>query len=404
MTSNRIVIAGAGVAGTVLAYWLGKQGFEVVVLERSSLQSTQGQIIDVEGPARQVIEKMGILEDLKKESTKEASLTFVDETDRPIVRITAGETNLSNEIEIMRPILVANLMKAAGNFENVSFRTNCTITSVQQSNTDVTVDIEQRGGKTTTETFDLLVAADGLRSKTRSLILPHDLAESCLYPIDAFAAFFSIPAESRDRPHWRNFTMTSRRQASIKPLNEEQSSAYLTILKSDQELRQAVESKDQQRQKEGVAARFRAQGWECDRLVDAMLATKNFYFEGLCQVRLDKWSYGRCVLVGDTAYAPSPLTGEGTNLAIMGAYILAWALSKHSNDFEEAFQAYDKRFRPYVKKVQPIPLGGYLPLLVNPDTAWGVWILRNVFSIAGWLQPWKYLPVLQKSSYDLPEI
>lgn len=404
MTEQQVVIAGAGIADTILAYWLGKYDFDVVVLERGSFESHQGQIIDVEGPAREVIEKMGILEELKEKSTREESLTFVDDADRPLASVIAGETNLSNEVEIMRPLLVTTLITAVRNFPNVSFRSSCTITSIQQSSSDVTIDIRQKDGRTSSETFDFLVAADGLRSKTRNLVLPPDVAGNCLYPINAFAAFFSVPAEARDRPHWRHYTITGRRAASIKPLDDKNSSAYLTILQNDQELRNARESGDQQFQKQIVAARFRDQGWECNRLVEAMFETENFYFEELCQVRLQRWSYGRCVLVGDTAYAPSPLTGEGTNLAIVGAYTLASALVKNKDDPPQAFQAYEEQFRPYVNKVQPIPLGGYLPFLVNPDTAWGVWLLRRVLSIAGWLQPWKYLPVLQKSPYNLPEI
>lgn len=131
--------------------------------------------------------------------------------------------------------------------------------------------------------------------------------------------------------------------------------------------------------------------------------SKNFYFEEISQVKLGKWSQGRCVLLGDTAYCPSPLTGQGTNLAILGAYILASKVIKHAEDPTAAFEEYEKDLRPYVDKVQPIPLGGYLPLLLNPDSSWGVWILRIFVGWISWLQPWKYFPDIKNVPYDLPD-
>lgn len=133
-----------------------------------------------------------------------------------------------------------------------------------------------------------------------------------------------------------------------------------------------------------------------------MMEAQNFYFEEISQVKLSKWSHGRCVLLGDTAYCPSPLTGQGTNLAILGAYVLASKLVKDGDNPRKAFEEYERDLRPYVNKVQPIPLGGYLPLLVNPDTSWGLWIQRFILSWISWLQPWKYCTDLKNVPYDLP--
>ncbi|KAK5098824.1 hypothetical protein LTS08_006202 [Lithohypha guttulata] len=409
MAVQRVLICGSGIAGTILAYWLGKHGFDVVVLERSRSESQQGQIIDVEGPAQEVVKKMGLLDQLKAKTTHEAGLSFVDSSNTTFASIPAGATNVSNEIEIMRPALVSTLLDAAASFPNVSVRYGCTVSNLEQTSSNVKATIEHvqsSGARTTTETFDIIVAADGLRSKTRDLILPTQIAKSCVVSIKAFCAFFSIPVEPQDQPNARFYSMSGRRGALIKPLNDKSSSAYMTQAKFGQDLHIAQKSRDSQQQKEVMASRFRGQGWECDRLVDAMFKADNFYFEELSQVYLDKWSYGRCALLGDTAYAPSPLTGEGTNLAIVGAYILAWALVQHAKEDspDAAFVDYEKRFRPYVDKTQPIPLGGYLPLLVNPDTTWGIWILRTLLSWVCWLQVWKYIPVLQKKSFELPEM
>jgi 2-polyprenyl-6-methoxyphenol hydroxylase-like FAD-dependent oxidoreductase len=75
-------------------------------------------------------------------------------------------------------------------------------------------------------------------------------------------------------------------------------------------------------------------------------------------VHLDRWSTGRVVLVGDAGYCPSPLTGMGTSLALVGAYVLAGELARAAGDHVRAFAAYEERMRPYVKQGQQLPPGG----------------------------------------------
>ncbi|KAL8794793.1 MAG: hypothetical protein Q9182_007590 [Xanthomendoza sp. 2 TL-2023] len=401
----RVIIVGAGIAGSVLAYWLDKYGFHVVVIERSPPGNESGQVIDVEGSAEEIVKRMGLLEQIQSRVTHEAGIRFVDESGREFGRFPAGNSGISKEIEIMRPALADILLAAADSFPHVEFRNNRTVQSIHQTHSKVLVEIKERGNENLSqEEFDILVACDGLRSPTRDMILPKSQRESCVKSVNAFAAFFSIPAEPRDRPWATSFSRPGRRAAFLKPQTEKESSAYLTVAKHDQRLRDARESRDVKRQKDIVAEIFEGQGWEVERIVKGMMETKNFYFEEISQVKLEKWSQGRCVLLGDTAYCPSPLTGQGTKLAILGAYILAAKLVKDIDNPEKAFEQYDKDMRPYVNKLQPIPLGGYLPKLLNPDTAWGVWILRTIVSWLSWFKVWKYVPVPGNESYTLPEL
>lgn len=69
------------------------------------------------------------------------------------------------------------------------------------------------------------------------------------------------------------------------------------------------------------------------------------------------------MLLGDAAYAPPPLTGQGTSLAILGAYVLAQELSRNRDDESAAFEKYEERLRSYVGNAQSIPLGGYAPYM-----------------------------------------
>lgn len=103
------------------------------------------------------------------------------------------------------------------------------------------------------------------------------------------------------------------------------------------------------------------------------------------------------MLLGDAAWAPTPFTGEGNQLAIIGPWVLAQELSRNPNPL--AFEKYEKRLRSYVENAQSIPLGGYMPYLCNPQTSWGIWLFRNFYRLlslfvrfASWINLSRLLP------------
>ncbi len=83
-------------------------------------------------------------------------------------------------------------------------------------------------------------------------------------------------------------------------------------------------------------------------------------------------------MIGDAAYCPTPISGMGTSLAIIGAYILAGELSQNT-DHSKAFEAFETKLRPYVKSVQNLPPGA--PWIVHPKSKWGVKVLNTIAGI-----------------------
>jgi len=180
------------------------------------------------------------------------------------------------------------------------------------------------------------------------------------------------------------------------------SSVYLSHFHDDDpSVRQAEDTGDIQMQKEAFAKLFTGLGWEVPRVIEQMMRAENFYFDQIMQVKLQKWSQNRVVLLGDAAYAPSPLTGQGTLLAILGAYVLAQELSRNPNDESAAFEKYEKRLRSYVENAQSIPLGGYAPYMLNPQTSWGIWLFRTITSFVSWTKLSKILPDPKAAAFDL---
>jgi 2-polyprenyl-6-methoxyphenol hydroxylase-like FAD-dependent oxidoreductase len=122
---------------------------------------------------------------------------------------------------------------------------------------------------------------------------------------------------------------------------------------------------------------FTDAGWETPRVL-AGLDEGAFYFDTIGQVRAPSWSRGRVALVGDAAWCPSPLSGMGTSLALVGAYVLAGELARASH--EAAFSRYETIMRPYVTRAQKLPPG--TPRLAHPRTRPGIAAFRAGLRVA----------------------
>ena len=82
--------------------------------------------------------------------------------------------------------------------------------------------------------------------------------------------------------------------------------------------------------------------------------TPDFYLDQVAQVVMDRWSSGRVGLLGDAAFSSSPMSGGGTGLALVGAYLLAGELAAAGWDPEAGLAGYEARMRSFVEANQEI--------------------------------------------------
>jgi len=285
----------------------------------------------------------------------------------------------------MRGDLTEVLYKAADESTNVMYHFETTIHSLVQREDKVIVELQNRNDRSIrTEEFTMVIGADGARSRTRQLIMGPPEEINCYKRVGAYVAYFSIKKEEQDWPRSRLCHFSGRRIVWMRPTtkNSDTTSVYLIHLNDTiPALTQANAAGDRQKQKEAFADIYSGLGWETPRVVEQMMKAENFYSDDLQQVKLPTWSQGRVVLLGDAAWAPTPFTGEGNQLAIIGAWVLAQEMSR--NRGPAAFGNYEKRLRKYVEDAQDIPLYGYAPYVFNPQTSLGIWVFRMSFLVIG---------------------
>ncbi|MEU1086936.1 FAD-dependent monooxygenase [Streptomyces sp. NPDC005892] len=366
MRRNDVLISGAGIAGPALAYWLRSAGLDVTVVERAPALRPGGQTVDLRGAGREVISRMGLMDRARAAAVDQRGLAMVDARDRVTAEMPTGAFDgegIVSEIEILRGDLARLLHDATspttatapvpGGTETVPGGTEYlfddTITALAQDDEGVTVTFEKAGRRR----FGVVVGADGPHSTVRELAFGPEA--DFVRPLNCWTAWFTA-REEWDLGGWfRMYNAPGGLVASARP------GRLPGEIKAGLSFRAqpfAYDRHDVRAQQELIARRFEGAGWEVPRLLAAMRTSEDFFFDSLAQVRLDSSSRGRTVLLGDAGHCPSPLTGMGTSLALVGAYVLAGEISTPGAGHLDAFRNYDRIMRPYVTRAQQLPPGG----------------------------------------------
>ena len=112
-----------------------------------------------------------------------------------------------------------------------------------------------------------------------------------------------------------------------------------------------------------------------------MPTATDWYFDKAAQINMPRWSQGRVVLVGDAAYCASPMSGQGTSLALIGAYVLAGELAAASSAHSRAFAEYENVMRPFVAANQALGLKSAELMRSGERTSLGGWLLKQLMRV-----------------------
>ncbi|MFV8053923.1 FAD-binding domain [Mycobacterium sp. 48b] len=336
----RIAISGAGVAGTALAHWLHRTGHTPTLIERASAFRTGGYMIDFWGIGYRVTRQMGIEPAIRDAGYDVQSVRTLEPD---------GATQAELRVDVFRRMIGNDFTSlprgdlAAAIFRTVEDRVPTifgdSITGIAQHGDGVRVTLENGPA----DDFDLVIGADGLHSNVRSLVFgPEEHYEHYLgckvaaCVVDGFGGgadsdaylTYSIPGRQVGQ-----FTLRGNRTMFLFVFRDEHDDHGLTP-------------------KEQLHKQFDDAGWECRQILAAVDGVDDLFFDVVSQIRMDHWSDGRVLLIGDAAGCISLLGGEGTGLAITEAYALAGELARAGRDHRRAFESYESLLRPFIEGKQ----------------------------------------------------
>ena len=338
-----VLISGAGPAGLTAAYWLQRYGFTPTIVERAPGLVTGGYKIDVRGTALQVLRRMDIRDAVVAKSTDMQGAILVDRDGTVLNEMSGNEFGhrVGNDLEIIRGLLCQILSDHA---TGVEFLFGDSIQAITQHTDEVQVEFRaNEPGR-----FDLLIGADGLHSNVRRVAFGDEAR--FLRDLGLYLCVFSVP----------NYLNLDRVEMQYSELGRV---AAVWSARGDPNMKACfaftspsapIDLRDRGQQEQALTSRYAGIGWEVPRFLEMMPDATDFYFDTAAQVHMDRWSHGRVVLVGDAAYCASPMSGQGTSLALIGAYVLAGELAAAKGDSHVAFDSYEKDLRPFVKLNQEL--------------------------------------------------
>jgi len=369
MSQPTVLVSGAGIAGPTIAYWLLRRGFTPILIERAPHFREGGYMIDFWAVGFDVAERMDLIPALRAAGYSINRLAFVTQQGRP--RSAVGGKALERAfgarfLSILRGDLANAIYRTVQHDVEAIF--DDSIVEVNQSAKGVEVRFERGSPRA----FDLVVGADGLNSAVRAAGFgPREKFEHYLGYYAASFITFGYPR--RDEHTYLSYAAPGC-QISRYALRDDRT-AFFFVFERENPFTELPH--DIVMQKEILRERFSHRPWiEWPEIERHLEACDDLYFEPVSQIIMPRWSQERIVLIGDAAYCPSLLAGEGAAFAMAGAYILAAELNRARGDYGRAFAEYERRFRPFIERKQEIARG--FARSFAPKTSFGLFVRDQI--------------------------
>ncbi|MGH6704954.1 MAG: FAD-binding domain [Bradyrhizobium sp.] len=369
-----VLISGAGIAGPTLAFWLKAAGFEPTLIERAPALRSGGYVIDFWGLGYDIAERMGIVSEINRVGYKVREVRIVNDRGR---RAAGFGTTLITELAGGRYVTLPRSELSRLLFEKIKDTAEVIfddeIVSLEEDASAARVQLKHSGERQ----FDLVIGADGLHSTVRKLAFgPTQQFEKDLGYI--VAAFEVRSYRPRDEDVYLMYGQPGRMVGRFTLRDDRTLFLFVFAVDGDP----LLSTIDQQ--KAMLLEKYAACGWECPSILAELGRATELYFDRVSQIRMSNWSKGRIALIGDAAFCVSLLAGQGSALAMISAYVLAGELARAGARYQQAFENYETRLRPFVEMKQrgAERFAGALA----PKTRWGLCFRNQVitaFAIPG---------------------
>ncbi|MFD3513823.1 FAD-dependent monooxygenase [Streptomyces sp. NPDC058657] len=385
--STKVLISGASIAGPALAYWLGRYGFETTVVELAPALRGGGQAVDFRGNTHlTVLERMGVLDELRALDTGGSPITFVDQRGRQLLHLPADFAG--GDVEVPRGELAQVLHQHS--LPHTEYLFGDSITALEETPTSVRVAFRNAAPRE----FDLVIGADGLHSHVRRLAFgPH---RRYVRHLGYYAATWQLPNYLALPPGSIGLNVPGR-LAAVGADHSRPTRAGAFFVFASPELR--YDRHDAAQQKKLIQDSFTGLGWEVPGLLESLGQASELYFDSISRADVPAWSTGRVALLGDAACGAT-IGGMGTGTAVVAAYVLAGELARARGDHRTAFARYENTLRDYARGCQKG--GDRTGPFLAPGTATGLRV-RNALLNRRWILDKMLELGKQVSSVDLPD-
>jgi len=335
---SRVLVVGGGITGSTLALALARRGVRVVLVEARAEWAGIGHGITIQGNALRAFRSVGVLNDVLARGVpfhqmrlREADGGLIAELSTPHT----GGGDLPATLGALRSDL-AGILAEAVRAADVDVRLGTTVTAVDDDGAGVTATLSDG----TAERADLLVGADGIRSRTRAMLGIPETPQPVGMGIWRVVA--PRPPEMDCAEVYYN---GPKFKAGYSPISADRCYAYL--------LEENLDPAFIGERPFGWVLKERSAGYggTWGRIRDGIADDALVNYQWIEAILVpDPWFRGRCLVVGDAAHACPPLIAQGAAMCAEDAVVLAEILTS-GLPVDEALPAFMARRFPRVKLV-----------------------------------------------------
>jgi 2-polyprenyl-6-methoxyphenol hydroxylase-like FAD-dependent oxidoreductase len=336
--ARRVLVVGAGIAGGVLSLALRRQGIDVVVVDLRSELAGVGHGITLQGNALKAFKQVGVYDRIARGGFGFDKLRLRTVDGHVIAEIPTpplGGPEVPPTMGALRGDVAAAIADAMVE-TGVDIRLRTTVTDIDDRGDSVVVTLSDGS----TETVDLVVGADGIRSQVRGMIGID--AEPFSSGLGIWRAIAERPAEMECSEMYLGGPKPG---ALYTPISDEL--CYLVLLEEPLDRSYLGERPDGHELKERGAAYGGTWGKVRDSLADDAVVN----YQWIEAVRIEgPWYRGRTLLIGDAAHACPPTVAQGGAMCAEDGVVLAEELAA-AETVEAALEAFTARRTPRVNLV-----------------------------------------------------
>jgi len=339
-----IAIIGGGTAGAAAALFLARDGHRVVLHERVPTPAAVGAGLLIQPTGLAVLRELGLADEILAKGAPVYQLYGTSHTGGVVMNLRYTDwQEAACGVGLHRGVLFQALWRALQR-SGVEVRTGSDVTRVSDTGSGVRLE----GNAQALGEYDLAVIADGTRSALRAgLDISH---RSRPYPWGALWAILPDPQEEF-RGCLRQWYKHAGQMLGVMPTGAGPQN-HLPVVSLFWSLRADRLTAWQDR---GLAAWKREVADlapETRGLLAHIGRPEQLTWASYTDVVMRRWHSGRIAVIGDCAHAMSPQLGQGANLALIDAQVLATALREHADDVPRALAGYTRARRGHLRYYQ----------------------------------------------------